>query len=462
MTGQDFLKFDIPDAPGVYFFKKKNGILYIGRATSLRDRVRSYFGNDLIHTRGPLLIDMVTQSDTLEWQETGSVLESIILESNLIKQHQPHYNTKEKDNRSFNYIIITKEEFPRVLLVRGRNLEKIIETGESVVTDNFGYDIKEFFGPYTNGQMMREALKIVRKIFPYRDTCTPAVGKPCFNRQIALCPGVCTGEINADEYAKTVRRITLFLRGKSDALLAELNRDMNTYAMQEKFEQANEVKKMLYAISHIQDVALIKKETAGSAASGASSKNTELGYRIEGYDIAHIAGKHVVGVMVVIRNGMPDKTEYRKFRMKSGIGNNDIAHYGEMLARRFARTDWPMPDLIVIDGGIAQLSAAQDLVEKMGEKINTREASKPAIVSVVKDIRHAPREILGMTESVQVATTKDAILLANHEAHRFAITYHKLLRKKAFLNKAVKRYTDRHVETISPRTSPSRRPPRRA
>src|SRR4051812_233519 len=144
MTGQDFTKFNLPDAPGVYFFKKKGVILYIGRATSLRDRVRSYFGNDLIHTRGSLLVDMVTQADHIDWQETGSVLEAIILETNLIKEHMPHYNTKEKDDKSFNYVIITEEQFPRVLLIRGRSLEVLkaeAENGAGGGGSGLGFEI---------------------------------------------------------------------------------------------------------------------------------------------------------------------------------------------------------------------------------------------------------------------------------------------------------------------------------
>lgn len=438
MTGQDFAKLNLPDAPGVYFFKKTatnaaNGaaapdILYIGRATSLRDRVKSYFADELIHTRGPLLIDMVTQADTVTWEETGSVLEAIILENNLIKEHQPRYNTKEKDNRSYNYIVITEEEFPRVLVIRGRSLE------QTDLVAQLGFDIRYSFGPYPYATVLRDALRIIRKMLPFRDTCTPATpekkGKPCFNRQLGLCPGVCDSTITAEEYAVNIRRITLFLQGKTSTLLAELERDMRAYAREQLFEKANETKKTMYALSHIQDMALIKKGT-GNEKSGVSRD----GFRIEAYDVAHLGGKDVVGVMTVIRNGVADKAEYRKFRVKRAVknagaqGNDDVNNLKEILTRRFARTDWPLPDLIVVDGGLTQKNVAEEIVKNI------------PVVSVVKDDRHIARDILG-GEGVSagfIHTYRDAILLANHEAHRFAITYHKLLRKKAFLSGIVKK-----------------------
>jgi excinuclease ABC subunit C len=432
MTSQDYAKLNMPDAPGVYFFKKnaKNGsaadILYIGRATSLRDRVRSYFGDDLIHTRGPLLIDMVTQADTVEWQETGSVLEAIILESNLIKKHQPYFNTKEKDNRSFNYVVVTDEEFPRVLMVRGRNLEKSLEK-KSVGDDVLPYEVRNVFGPYTSSSTLREALKIIRKIFPYRDTCVPNSTKPCFNRQIGLCPGVCTGEISASDYMKTVRRIELFLGGKTATLIAGLERDMNAYAKNQEFEKAGEVKKILYAISHIRDIALIKNDIGGgpgSAVGGIAGAR----YRIEAYDIAHLGGASVVGVMTVVTNGETDKAEYRKFKIRGPKGNDDVNNLKEILSRRFERTEWTQPDLIVIDGGIGQLQAARGILAGFELKI--------PIVSVVKDERHAPKQILQDVDAVPLdISIQKAILLANSEAHRFAIAYHKKLRKNAFLKK---------------------------
>jgi excinuclease ABC subunit C len=479
MTSQELAKIGLPDAPGVYFFKAGRDILYIGRATSLRDRVRSYFANDLIHTRGVFLVDMVTQATSIDWTETGSVLEAIILETNLIKKHLPHFNTKEKDNRSFNYVAITDEAYPRVLLVRGRNLEKhnekeakdAAEKADSRVVavdgtnEGLPYDVRAVFGPYVSPMILRDAMKIIRRIFPYRDTCTPpsegGSGKPCFNCQLGRCPGVCTGEISSHDYLKTIRRISLFLSGKTETLLTSLERDMRAYAKQQRFEEANEMKKILYALSHIRDIALIKGEMPGAFTNSESSTFSGNRYRIESYDVAHLSGNDVVGVMTVVTNGMPDKAEYRKFRIrgvgKKGAKNDDVNNLKEILTRRFARTDWAVPDLIVVDGGIGQLNAARAVLAAAGAEIQSEDVQveKIPIVSVVKDDRHAPREILGdpeMLERINGANAtaaekadgqdiRAAILLANHESHRFAIAYHKLLRKRAFINDKILKRT---------------------
>lgn len=191
MIIQDFKKISLPEAPGVYFFKDSGGaILYIGRATSLHDRVQSYFSNDLIATRGPLLVDMVTKSATVEYMQTDSVLEAIILESNEIKKHLPYFNTKEKDDKSYNFLIITDEEFPRVIIARGRTLEKLDE-------EKLGFQIKYQFGPYPQGMLLRDALKIVRKIFPFRDAKANLKHQESFYRSLGLSP-----ETNSPEAKK--------------------------------------------------------------------------------------------------------------------------------------------------------------------------------------------------------------------------------------------------------------------
>src|SRR3989344_65919 len=151
MKTEDFKKFRLPDTPGIYFFRKGSKILYIGKATSLRDRVKSYFSRDLVHARGPIIADMIFHSDKISFQKTDSVLEALILEAELIKKHKPKYNTKEKDDKSFNHVVITSEAIPKVVVIRGRNVD-----GPS-------------YGPFTSGAQLREALKIIRKIFPFLD-----------------------------------------------------------------------------------------------------------------------------------------------------------------------------------------------------------------------------------------------------------------------------------------------------
>jgi excinuclease ABC subunit C len=390
----------LPNAPGVYFFKDAKGkILYIGKATSLRSRVRSYFSADIINTRGPLIVAMLENATKVDFIQTDSVLEALLLEAELIKKHKPKHNTDLKDDKSFNFVVITKEDFPRVLLIRERNLLG----GETP-------KYKNVFGPFPNGGMLREAMKLVRRIFPFRDKCTPGAGKPCFNAQIGLCPGACSGTVTKQEYAKTIRNITLFFRGRKKDLVKKLEREMKELAKKEQFEKAAEVKKTLFALSHIHDVSLLKRE---------ESIVTDE-FRVECYDVAHISGAFTVGVMTVVEDGEAKKAEYRKFKIKEVKGVNDTAHLREVLERRLGHSEWRLPNLIVVDGGTAQKNTAENVLEKYGIKI--------PVLGVVKDERHRPKEIIG--DQTLARKYEKEILLGNSEAHRFAITYHKKLRGK--------------------------------
>ncbi len=394
-----------PDHPGVYIFRgQKRTILYIGKATSLRARVMSYLRHDLMATRGPLLVGMIDSATSVDHIETDSVLEALILEAHLIKKHQPPFNTKEKDNKSFNYVVITKEDFPCVLTMRGRELE----IGES--------NIQYSFGPFPQGSVLREALNIIRKIFPFRDKCRIGQGKPCFNAQIGLCPGVCTGAISKTEYAKTIRRIKLFFEGKKKTLIQGLEREMKISAKKLNFEDSARLKKIIFALNHIQDVALIKADFLRSSA---SNLRGSASFRIEAYDVAHISGTNVVGVMVVNEDGEPKKSDYRKFKIRTST-NDDNASLTEMLERRFTHTEWPLPQLIVVDGGVAQIHTAEKILK--AHKISI------PVVGVVKDEHHRPKDIL--STSILAKKYNREILLANNEAHRFAIGYHRKLRGK--------------------------------
>lgn len=396
----------LPDAPGVYFFKDARGkTLYIGKATSLRSRVRSYFSADIINTRGPLIAAMLEAAKKVDHTQTDSVLEALLLEAELIKKHKPKHNTDLKDDKSFNFVVITKEDFPHILLIRERNL-----LGGS--TPKY----KNVFGPFPNGGTLREAMKLVRKIFPFRDTCSPpktgGSGKPCFNAQIGLCPGVCSGAITKHEYAKIIRHVTLFFKGRKKDLIKNLEREMKDLAKKEQFEKAAKIKKTLFALSHVNDVSLLKRDSYLEA-------KPPSNFRIECYDVAHISGVFTVGVMTVVEDGEAKKSEYRKFKIKEPKGVNDVAHLKEILERRLSHPEWPLPNLIAVDGSTAQKNAAEDLLKKYEIKI--------PVLGVVKDERHRPKEIIG--DQTFARKYEKEILLGNSEAHRFAITYHKKLRE---------------------------------
>lgn len=399
MNYAEVKKLKLPDTPGVYFFLgPKKTILYIGKATSLKDRVRSYFSPDLADMRGPLIEAMVDQAVAIDFIQTDSVLEAIILEARLIKKHKPKHNTDGKDDKSYNFVVITDETFPRVLVVRERD----------IMTKKMRLKSKDIFGPFPYGTQLKAGIKIVRKIFPFRDTCEPHKGVPCFNRQLKLCPGVCTDEISQKDYAKIIRNIRLFFEGEKKGLVSMLTKEMLAAAKKLEFEEAQHIKETLFALDHIQDVALIKDE----------SFKTPGGLRIEAYDIAHTSGTFVVGVMTVVEGGEIQKQEYRTFNIKSFEGADDTRALREVLERRLEHTEWELPKIIVVDGGKAQKSVMEKVLDTVGVKI--------PVVSVVKDEHHRPKEILG--DKTIKETYEKQIILANSESHRFALSFHRKAR----------------------------------
>jgi excinuclease ABC subunit C len=414
------------------FRGSKREILYIGKAASLRDRVRSYFASDIADTRSSAIAQMVLLATTLTWTETDSVLEALILEANLIKEHQPAYNIREKDNKSFNYLVVTKEDFPRVLIVRGRELFQDLPRRQAGWKDT---DIKKLFGPFPQGASLKDALKIVRKIFPFRDTCTPCreakphdkspskglasrqlACKPCFNAQIGLCPGVCSGEVEGQMYAQQIGHITTLFSGNFKGLKQQLAREMKAAATGERFEDAKALHRKIVALEHIRDVSLIKSEHRIS--SGGSTD----AMRIEAYDTAHTGGSETVAVMTVVNNGEPMKEAYRKFKIHTAT-NDDVAALTEVLSRRLAHSEWQLPKLFVIDGGMPQLRAAQRVLKAAGVVI--------PIVGVVKNDAHKPERLIG--DSAMAKRYEKEILLANAEAHRFAITWHRARTRKRLI-----------------------------
>jgi excinuclease ABC subunit C len=408
MVSQEVKKLKLPDQPGVYFFKRGKEVLYVGKATSLKDRVRSYFNTDIAASRGPRIESMLDQATILKWQVTDSVLEALLLETAEIKKLQPKYNAKEKDDKSYWQIIITDEEFPQVLQVRAKNLTAI------------SYKLKAIYGPFVSGSELKEALKIIRKIFPYRDNrCKPldfARGKPCFNRQIGLCPGVCTGEISKTDYAKTVRNLKLFFSGKKGAVVKNLEQEMKRLAKLNKFEDAAKIRNQIFALNHIRDVALIKAKHDQPHFAKATRGNP---FRVEAYDVAHTSGKEVVGVMTVVEDGEIKKSDYRKFKL-SREKNDDVGNLVEIVSRRLGHPEWRAPNLVVIDGGKGQLNAVEKLLDQAG-------FSWP-VMAVTKDEHHKAKQILGAKD--KIAEHEREILLGNSEAHRFAISWHRQRRDK--------------------------------
>jgi excinuclease ABC subunit C len=410
MTKETLKKKKIPSAPGVYFFLgSKKEILYIGKATSLKNRIASYFANDIIEKRSRLIEKMVLGAKTVEWTVTDSVLEALILESNLIRTHKPTFNSISKDDKSYNHLVITNESYPRVLVVRGKDLATKF-TEEKILYH---------FGPFTSGTLFREALKIVRKLFRFYDTKVEVGTEKSkmtrgiidFNKQIGLYPT----DANKKEYAKTIRFVRLFFEGKKQTIIKELEKEMMKSAKEEAFEAAGVIKKKIFALQHIQDIALIKDESR--------SYVDENNVRIEAYDVAHLAGSDMVGVMTVVEGGEKRPYDYRTFKIKTIIGSNDTGALSEMLVRRLKHPEWKLPQILVVDGSTAQKNAAERILTKLELVI--------PVVAVVKDEHHKPIRLIASKKLLE--TYQSDILLANAESHRFALSFHKKLRGKRLL-----------------------------
>lgn len=421
MNLQDFQKKKLPETPGVYFFLDRyKKPLYIGKATSLKDRVRSYFTKDVAETRSPLISKMVEEAVSIDTKETTSVLEALLLEADLIKKFKPRYNTKEKDDKSFNCIVITDETFPQLLIIRKKDLEANLQTSN--------LKLKTVFGPYTSGSQLQEALKIIRKIFPYRDAkCVlpenqklkiGGTPRPCFNFSIGLCPGTCIGAISQKDYANRIKNISKFLSGDVNGVVKSLETEMKQRASKKEFEKAKEIRDKIFALKHINDISLIKSDFLNT---NHSSLNTS--FRIEAYDIAHMMGQNMVGVMTVIEDGEIKKSDYRKFDIKTCDNANDPKALLEILERRFNHSEWSTPACIVVDGSTAQVNVANRVLLERGLKI--------PVVAVVKNEKHKPKGLLGREDIIK--KYKKEIILANAESHRFAINFHKKKRGARFL-----------------------------
>ncbi|MFM2374085.1 MAG: hypothetical protein RLZZ234_80 [Candidatus Parcubacteria bacterium] len=296
-----------------------------------------------------------------------------------------------------------------MLVVRGKDI------GTRFTDDELSY----VFGPFTNGTLFRDALKIIKRIFRYYDTPKP-VGEEVskvsrgiidFNRQIGLYPQ----EGGLVEYKKSIRHLRMFFEGKKRDIIKELERDMKKLAKEMRFEEANVAKKKIFALTHIEDVSLIKDEYR--------VYRDDRRMRIEAYDVAHTSGKEMVGVMTVVVGGERSTADYRTFNIKSVVGPNDPKALAETLDRRMGHPEWHMPQLIVVDGNAVQVRAAERVLERLGVVI--------PVVAVVKDEKHRPKHMLGAKRLVSLH--ENAILLANAEAHRFSLATHRTKRRKQLL-----------------------------
>ncbi len=412
-------KFDsvfkkLPDAPGIYLYYSEDGeLVYVGKATSLKSRVQSYFRG--LRTPRPIE-EMIHEVARIEWKETESVLEAIILEALYIKKNQPKYNVLGKDDKSWNYIIITKELYPQVKTIREREL-RLLSHEEGKVPPGFKY----VFGPYP-GLNTKATMKLLRRLFRF-SSCRPLSLKPCLYRQMEECLGVCTGEISPRDYAlKVIRPLVLFLQGEKKKLVREWENKMKLAAKEFRFEEAARLRDQSKSLYRIQDVALLNQEFFREHA----GTNDEADhYRIEGYDISNLGDTDKVGSLVVADEHGPIKAAYRKFTIKTVVGQSDVDCLAEVLNRRLAHADWPLPTLFLIDGGRPQVNRAKEVLSSKNVDI--------PIVGLAKGKERKRNDIiLGSVEPALVAWVshhREALIRVRDEAHRFAITFNRSKRK---------------------------------
>ena len=428
----DIKQVKLPDSPGVYLYKDNQGkVIYVGKAANLRSRVASYWQKSA--SLSPAKYSMLKQVDDLELIETDSEIEALLLEANLIKKYQPQYNVVMRDDKRYIYIkISTEEEWPRIFLAR--NLDK---SGT-------------YFGPFVSTEAVKETLKVIRRIWPYR-SCVNLPKRVCLYYQIAKCPGMCEKKADKKEYQKIIRQIIAFLEGGQKKVLTELKKDLKATNLEEERKISEyRIANLKRVLEHTKILSLADKYAADVVELGKVLNLKKVPERIEGYDISNVFGREAVGSMVVFKEGEPDKKEYRRFKIKledtivPGTSRGDVQMLEEMLTRRFKHSKesdsnkkaWPLPDLIIIDGAKAQLNVILRVLRKSKLDIPAIAISKGGGLrsARARDKIFFPKE----KKPLELSLDSPALHLVKRvrdEAHRFAIEYHRLLRRKRVFGK---------------------------
>lgn len=406
---------NLPDKPGVYqFFDGSGKLLYVGKSISLKKRVSSYFSNINL---GPKTSALVSNIKKIKFIKVFSEFEALLLESELIRKNLPFYNIISKDDKSPIYIRITNTIIPLIEITRKPQ------------------DFKKDFikGPFQSAKATKDILRSVRKIFPYCQHKNPK--KPCLYVHLGLCPYPYASEVTRTNYLKDIAKIKSLLSGKNKSLLKKIQKEMDSFSKNLMFEDAQKVKKQIIKIQDltttyhapadflnspnlVDDLAILRIKDLKQIL------NLKIiPKRIECYDISNIQGKLATGSMVVFINGQSAKDQYRRFKIKFLKTPNDYEMLKEVISRRF-KNNWQKPNLIVIDGGKGQLSSVAQILQKY-------EISTP-VISLAK--REEEIFTLQNAESIKLPITSPARQLLQSirdEAHRFAISYHRLLRSKA-------------------------------
>lgn len=425
----------LPKSPGVYFHKDKSGeVIYIGKAAILNNRVRQYFQKS--RNRDPKTEALVSEIYDIEWIEVETELDALFLEAEMIKRYMPRYNILLRDDKSMSYVRIDiKSSYPTVTFTR-RPLD----------------DGAEYFGPYYQIYQVKKALRLLRRIFPYAVTTNQATMGSKLYEQIGLDPGLSSGKTDLEKYRSNLRLLMSYLKGNRVKIVKEIEKDMKKAAEEQNFELAASLRNKLSEMKSLRKQIIFSDRefmdiSKDKGLQGLSDLlNIEIPKRIEGFDISHQSGTDNVASMVVFTNGLPNKGEYRKFKMRIK-GNNDFAHMNEAISRRFStknKSMWGVPNLVLIDGGKGQLSAAikaRDELKIECPFIGLAKREEEIIISkkdifTSVDIKNATKLQLVVDETsdfyrIRLPLNNDIVKLLQRirdESHRFAVTYHSTLK----------------------------------
>lgn len=413
----------MPQEPGVYqFLGSKGEILYVGKAKNLKNRVSSYFTNHSLHPRTQLLVSQIKK---IKITIVESEFESLLLEAAFIKKYLPKYNAKLTDDKAYPLIRITaKYAFPAVLTARRADDAKSV-----------------YFGPYPDVKAMRMVLRILRKIFPFQSVLNHPQ-KKClyYHLHLCPCPPMFTSDEQKKQYKQTLKHIMDFLDGNTKKVIKDLEKERDEYSNHEDFEKASEVQKQIDSINIIthpthkpfeyqtnpnlrEDIRKKETDDLEEILRNHGLKVSTL-HRIECYDISNFQGKQATASMVVFTDGEKDSAQYRRFKMNIP-GPNDFAMMKEVLTRRLQHKEWDQPSLIIVDGGKGQISSARKVLEELNSSIPLIGLAKREETIITSDFVEI--KLPKRTPALQL------MMRIRDEAHRFAITYHRKLRSKAFL-----------------------------
>ena len=407
----------LPSSPGVYFHKNKAGeIIYVGKAAVLKNRVRQYFQKS--KDRDPKTAALVEEIYMTDWIVVDTEMDALFLESEMIKRYMPKWNILLRDDKTVSYVRIdTKSEIPYVSMTR------------QPLGDNARY-----IGPFYAKTTIATALRILRKIFPFYDK--PYTGKKTLDTDLGLTPGIEIGKTTPKEYHKILNNLIRYLEGDRQKLLKDLEAEMKLEASKGNYERAAELRNELFGLKGLKKKIVFSDKEFLDISSDQALRDLQRllnlekpPRRIEGYDISHQSGQDVVASMVVFTNGVSDRSEYRKFKLKKQQ-NNDTASLQEVITRRLKHSNWDFPDLIVLDGGIPQVSSILPLLADRNIPVLGRDKSGDHSKSAPVKIITPNLEIVELSSDSHIARL---IARIDEEAHRFAITYHTLLKRKRLL-----------------------------